>query len=141
MRLPLFVVVTLLLLADLSQGTPARADASPAGGATVFHSVAAVNVTAHPLTPTDAPADEYFGRLKLSNIGVHNIIHALAVEGYSPLALPLERTRIMGVETAIVEWAEAFPRDPWLHRRDAVVHVGDPGERASRNAALRRRPR
>jgi hypothetical protein len=52
--------------------------------------------------------------LKLSNLGIRNIIHALAVEGNSPLALPLERTRIMGVHTAIVEWGDAFPRDPWL---------------------------
>jgi len=62
----------------------------------------------------NAPADQYFGRLKLSNLGIRNIIHALAVEGSSPLALPLERTRIMGVHSAILEWGDSFPRDPWL---------------------------
>jgi hypothetical protein len=88
---------------------PARADAP-------FASSALIAVTAHPLTPQNAPADEYFGRLKLSNVGIRNVIHAIAVEGDSPLALPLERTRIMGVETAIVQWAELYPRDPWLRR-------------------------
>jgi len=73
-----------------------------------------VGVDARPLTPQNAPADDYFGRLKLSNLGVRNIIHALAVEGQSPLALPLERTRIMGVETALAQWGEEYPRDTWL---------------------------
>ena len=75
-----------------------------------------VAVSAHPLTPQNAPADEYFGRLKLSNVGIRNIIHALAVEGNSPLALPTERTRIMGVDTAIMQWSDKYPRDPWLRR-------------------------
>ena len=102
-------------------------------------------MTAHPLTPTDAPADEYFGRLKLSNIGVHNIIHALAVEGYSPLALPLERTRIMGVETAIVEWAEAFPRDPWLRNTvlnfaGVIAQFVNVQRRKSRHFEAKRKP-
>jgi hypothetical protein len=87
----------------------ARADAP-------FTSSALISVNAHPLTPQNAPADEYFGRLKLSNVGIRNIIHAIAVEGDSPLALPLERSRIMGVETAIVQWSELYPRDPWLRR-------------------------
>lgn len=73
-----------------------------------------VAVDARPLGPADAPADQYFGRLKLSNLGVRNIIHALAVEGRSPLALPLERARIMGVETAIAQWGDEYPRDTWL---------------------------
>ena len=76
--------------------------------------LATVAVDAHPLTEQNAPADQYFGHLKLSNLGVRNIIHALQVEGHSPLALPLERTRIMGVETALAEWGDAYPRDTWL---------------------------
>ncbi|HXW76462.1 MAG TPA: hypothetical protein VEJ20_03540 [Candidatus Eremiobacteraceae bacterium] len=74
----------------------------------------AVTVTAHPLTPTDAPADEYFGFFKLSNLGVRNITHAFAVEGDSPLALPLERGRMRAVESALVDWGNRYPRDPWL---------------------------
>lgn len=82
-----------------------------------------VDVTARPLPSPIAPADEYFGRLKLSNLGVRNIIHALAVEGNSPLALPLERARIMGVDTAIVQWGDRYPADPWL-RRAAINFAG-----------------
>ena len=73
-----------------------------------------VIIAAHPLPPPDAPADQYFGKLKLSYLGVRNIIHALAVEGNSPLALPLQRSRIMGVESAIAAWGNAYPRDTWL---------------------------
>jgi len=73
-----------------------------------------VTITARPLPPPDAPADQYFGKLKLSYLGVRNIIHALAVEGNSPLALPLQRSRIMGVESAIAAWGNAYPRDTWL---------------------------
>src|ERR1700730_2337880 len=97
--------------------------ATPAPAAQQFAPGTVVNVTARPLTPQDAPADEYFGRLKLSNLGIRNIIHALAVEGTSPFALPLERTRIMGVNTAILEWADEFPRDPWLRR--VVLNFAD----------------
>ena len=75
---------------------------------------ATIDVVAHPLSPQNAPADQYFGRLKLSNLGIRNIIHAIAVEGDSPLALPMERTRIMGVESAIAQWSDEYPRDTWL---------------------------
>ncbi len=90
--------------------------AAPARAADAFKADTTVAVSAHPLTPQNAPADEYFGKLKLSNVGIRNIIHALAVEGDSPLALPMERTRIMGVQTAIVQWSDKYPRDPWLRR-------------------------
>jgi hypothetical protein len=109
--------------------TFAIASASPAAQtpapttAEQFASSAVVDVSARPLSPQNAPADQYFGRLKLSNLGVRNIIHALAVEGTSPLALPMERTRIMGVDTAILEWADDFPRDPWLRR--VVLNFAD----------------
>ena len=86
--------------------------ASPA--ATGPDGLATIAVDARPLTQQNAPADQYFGHLKLSNLGVRNIIHALQVEGHSPLALPLERTRIMGVETALAEWGDDYPRDTWL---------------------------
>jgi hypothetical protein len=88
--------------------------AAPLPGSTSFDPSSVVNVTGHPLTPRDAPADEYFGIMKLSNLGIRNIIHAFAVEGNSPLALPLQRTRIMAVHSALVAWGDEFPRDTWL---------------------------
>jgi hypothetical protein len=82
-----------------------------------------VMVDARPLTPTDAPADEYFGRFKLSNIGVRNLIHAFAVEGNSSLALPIQRPRIEEVDSALIDWGEKYPRDPWLVR--SIMHFAD----------------
>lgn len=108
------VIAALAAAVTFAPGRPAGAAdatsplaAGPDGSATIV-------VDARPLPPPDAPADQYFGRLKLSNLGVRNIIHALSVEGGSPLALPLERTRIMGVETALAEWGDEYPRDTWL---------------------------
>lgn len=103
----LAAAVGFIPLAAAASDKAAPPVAGPDGRATI-----AVNT--HPLTPQEAPADQYFGRLKLSNLGVRNIIHALSVEGRSPLALPLERTRIMGVATALAEWGEDYPRDTWL---------------------------
>lgn len=109
------IVATLLAAAaGLTTPYPAAAAGAAAAGALGADGRATVAVDARPLPPPDAPADQYFGRLKLSNLGVRNIIHALSVEGHSPLALPLERTRIMGVETALAQWGEEFPRDSWL---------------------------
>ena len=107
-----FICATLAGLAAASTASAALGDATPATPA--FDPSMVVNVTAHPLTPRDAPADEYFGVMKLSNLGVRNIIHAFAVEGNSPLALPLQRTRMMAVHSAIVAWGDEFPRDTWL---------------------------
>lgn len=75
---------------------------------------ALVDVDMHPLPPASAPADEYFGRQKLSNLGIRNIIRAFRVEGNSPLALPIQRGRMEAVDSALYDWGEKYPRDPWL---------------------------
>jgi hypothetical protein len=110
-------------IASASPAAPTPAPVVAPTSAEQFASTAIVDVDARPLPPQIAPADQYFGRLKLSNLGMRNIIHALSVEGTSPLALPMERTRIMGVDTAIVEWADDFPHDPWLKR--VVLNFAD----------------
>jgi hypothetical protein len=104
------IMAALACLAGVTGSEAAPAD--PVATGPDGHAVLAV--AARPLPPQNAPADQYFGRLKLSNLGVRNIIHALSVEGRSPLALPLERTRIMGVESAIAQWSDEYPRDTWL---------------------------
>ena len=71
-------------------------------------------VVAAPLTDPSAPADEYFGKFKLSNLGIRNIIHDITIEGNSPLALPHQVTRISGAESALGDWASKYPRDLWL---------------------------
>jgi hypothetical protein len=81
-----------------------------------WHSFAA---TARPFTSAPAPADEYFGRFKLSNLGMRNIIHDMNVEGDSPLALPLQETRIHAVAGALSDWTNRYPRDVWVPRTTA----------------------
>lgn len=64
-----------------------------------------------------APADEYFGRLKMSVLGIANVIKdmRLRVDAdasktptiFGPLAL---------VEDAIHDWEHKYPRDSWIPR-------------------------
>jgi hypothetical protein len=75
---------------------------------------ASVEINTHPLPPAAAPADEYFGHQKLSNLGIRNIIRAFRIEGNSPLALPIQRGRMQAVDSALFDWGEKYPRDPWL---------------------------
>jgi len=64
-----------------------------------------------------APADEYFGRARLSVLGVANIIRdsgARLDEGAVPPSMvdgPLSF-----VDDAIRDWERQFPRDPWIAR-------------------------
>ena len=71
-------------------------------------------VTARPLGIAQAPADEYFGRYKLSSLGVRNAIRDMTIEGDSPLALPLQTERIAAIESALPAWADKYPHDPWV---------------------------
>ena len=71
-------------------------------------------VAASPLTPEQGPVDEYFGKFKYSNLEVRNLIHDMNIEGNSPLAIPRQLGRIEIARTAIVDWTDKYPRDPWL---------------------------
>ena len=72
------------------------------------------DVVARPPAAVEAPADVYFGRYKLSNLGVRNAISDMTIEGDSPLALPQQISRIAAVESALPDWANRYPHDPWL---------------------------
>ncbi len=93
---------------------PARAAATSATPAFDDHVWHAFQATARPFTSSPAPADEYFGRFKLSNLGMRNIIRDMNVEGDSPLALPLQETRIHEVAGSLADWSNRYPRDIWL---------------------------
>jgi len=71
-------------------------------------------VVAKPVGLAQAPADEYFGRYRLSSLGVRNAIFDMTIEGDSPLALPLQAERIAAVESALPAWADKYPHDPWV---------------------------
>lgn len=62
-----------------------------------------------------APADEYFGRLKMSVLGIRNELNHLQsqVDGQPEMS-----ASVMGpaslVEDAIKDWERHYPSDPWL---------------------------
>jgi hypothetical protein len=100
-----------------AQSAPAYAAAAAAVAAqtalddNVWHTF---SVAARPISRAPAPADEYFGRYKLSFLGIRNIIHDMNIEGDSPLALPLQQGRIHEVAGSLADWANRYPRDKWL---------------------------
>ena len=101
----------LIAFAAAAPALAATSASTPAPDDHVWHTFQA---TARPFTPALAPADEYFGRFKLSNLGMRNIIHDMNVEGDSPLALPLQQLRIHEVAGALSDWSNRYPRDKWL---------------------------
>ena len=62
-----------------------------------------------------APADRYFGRLKMSILGVRNSLHDLSARAD---ASPGDAEHIFDiavlVEDALRDWQSHFPRDPWI---------------------------
>jgi hypothetical protein len=87
------------------------APAQPAFDDKVWHTFF---VSAHPISRAPAPADEYFGRFKLSFLGIRNIIHDMNVEGDSSLALTTQEGRIHEVAGSLADWANRYPRDIWV---------------------------
>jgi outer membrane protein assembly factor BamD (BamD/ComL family) len=62
-----------------------------------------------------APADEYFGRLKMSILGVGNELRDLAVRiSYAPGREQQYLGAVTMVEDAIRDWERKYPSDPWL---------------------------
>jgi hypothetical protein len=79
--------------------------------------VACLSSTAQASIRDLAPADEYFGRMKMSVLGIRNALDGLErrVESGdrsvgSMLAL---------VDDAISDWRSKYPRDTWLRRFSA----------------------
>jgi hypothetical protein len=64
-----------------------------------------------------APADRYFGRLKMSILGVRNSINDLSARAD---AHPEDAEHVFDkavlVEDALRDWHAHFPRDPWIPR-------------------------
>jgi len=64
-----------------------------------------------------APADEYFGRLKMSILGIRNELHDLALRlQYSPASGEAVLGTAALVENAMHDWEHKYPADPWLAR-------------------------
>jgi len=65
--------------------------------------------------PVVAPADEYFGRMKLSILGIGNIMHDTKLrEAYDPVHAADNFTKLAAAEDALEDWAAKYPEDTWL---------------------------
>lgn len=63
-----------------------------------------------------APADEYFGRLKESILGIRNHLNDFERKRDFELARSNAVQGIDNLEDAIEDWHAQYPRDPWLPR-------------------------
>jgi len=120
MRASPFYPVARLAIAASALGSCALFAMSPgavAGAASAHDSGVwtVVVIQARPIAaPRQAPADEYFGPERLSNLGVRNALRDMDLEGDSPLALPIQLERIKAIEDALGVWADRYPQDSWL---------------------------
>ncbi|MEO6912816.1 MAG: hypothetical protein ABI182_02190 [Candidatus Baltobacteraceae bacterium] len=63
-----------------------------------------------------APGDEYFGRLKLSYIGINNTLHDEAIQA-GPYTLDSGIiSKVQFAEDAMLDWQHKYPHDPQLAR-------------------------
>lgn len=62
-----------------------------------------------------APADEYFGRLKMSILGIANTIKDQSVRyDREPEQLDSEMNAVYFAVDALHDWERKYPRDPWI---------------------------
>jgi hypothetical protein len=65
--------------------------------------------------PVVAPADEYFGRMKLSILGIGNILHDTKLrEAYDPAHASDNYAKLAFAEDALEDWAAKYPEDTWI---------------------------
>ena len=101
--------------------------------ATPQPAVARTHVAYAKLVSRVAPADEYFGRLKMSILGIRNQLRDLDQRlSYTPDAGAAVLGTAAFVEDAIRDWEAKYPSDPWLPRSVyqlthlyARIHTGD----------------
>jgi TolA-binding protein len=87
----------------------------------------AATQSAHPTTPSHsvaqpapklAPVDEYFGKMKLSPLGINNTIHDASVHvKYDQVNAGRYYTSLEWAEDALHDWAHKYPQDTWLPGR------------------------
>jgi len=63
-----------------------------------------------------APGDEYFGRLKMSYLGINNTFRDESIRAGAYTTDPRIITRVSFAEEALNDWAHRYPRDPQLAR-------------------------
>lgn len=108
------VVVSAFALASSVAGTLPSIAASSGANATPAPKAAAAKAKPGAKIRV-APADEYFGKLKLSILGIRNTIKDLGIKAdYEPT----KAESILGsaglTEDALYDWQKKYPLDPWI---------------------------
>ena len=68
--------------------------------------------------PKVAPLDEYFGKMKLSPLGINNTIHDTNLRvKYDPNHAGNYYQSLEWAENALHDWAQKYPQDTWLPGR------------------------
>ncbi|MBC5823242.1 MAG: hypothetical protein GIW99_12540 [Candidatus Eremiobacteraeota bacterium] len=72
-----------------------------------------------------APADEYFGRQKLSILSITNTLHdASRRVAVNPKRAPSLYKPLLTVEDAVQDWARKYPQDAWIApRAQTMFHL------------------
>jgi hypothetical protein len=63
-----------------------------------------------------APGDEYFGRMKMSYLGINNTFHDEAIRAGSYTTDPTIEGKVAQAEDALNDWMRKYPNDPQLAR-------------------------
>jgi len=65
-----------------------------------------------------APADQYFGRMRMSILGIRNTIHDMEVRAsyQAPTDVSYIYNKLLLVEDAIHDWQAKYPHDSWIPR-------------------------
>jgi hypothetical protein len=63
-----------------------------------------------------APADEYFGKMKMSYLGMNNTFHDASISSGDHTTDPSIIHKVALAEDALDAWAAKYPRDPQLAR-------------------------
>lgn len=63
-----------------------------------------------------APADEYFGRFKMSILEIRNRLDAMEGRLDQDMLRPGTIGELDNLRDAILDWKHKYPHDPWLRR-------------------------
>jgi hypothetical protein len=81
------------------------------------HTVAYARPVAVRVTLSDmAPADEYFGRFKMSILEIRNRLDAMDRRLDEDMLRPGTIQELDNLRDAILDWKHKYPHDPWLPR-------------------------
>lgn len=65
---------------------------------------------------SSAPGDDYFGRMKLSYLGIHNVFKDSAISAGAYTTDPRIIGRLIAADDALKDWGKKYPNDPQLAR-------------------------